>query len=87
MSHAKEITAGDPCPTCGGAFVVDASQAPEALVEHHKRVAASPAAAVRYADAVAEKTAAAGVVHVCATCGYRARFTPARTGTGGKRAA
>jgi len=82
MVEEKVLTAADPCPNCGGAFVVDASQSEARLVEHHKRVAASPAAHALYADKVREKIALEGVLHRCDRCPYQARFKPAEKAKG-----
>lgn len=78
MAEEKGLKPGDPCPTCGGSFVVDESQDPAALVNAKRRNAASPSAADRYADAVMRKVAEAGLLHRCDGCGYRARFAAKR---------
>lgn len=85
MVEEKVLTAADPCPNCGGAFVVDASQSEARLVEHHKRVAASPAAHALYADKVREKIALEGVLFTCDGCAYQARFKPAEPGKGERK--
>lgn len=77
MVEEKVLTAADACPVCAGAFVVDASQSAERLIEHHKSVAANPAAHVLYADKVREKIATDGVLYACDTCGYQTRVAPA----------
>jgi hypothetical protein len=74
MADRKTSRADDACPACGGAFVVDAQQDPARLIDRKKRNAQSPVAAQRFADAVAAKAEAAGVIHRCSGCGYRARF-------------
>jgi len=67
----------DACPQCGGAFVVDETQAPDRLIARKKRNAASPAVAERFAEAVRAKVADSGVIHRCVACGYRSRFPAA----------
>lgn len=72
--EVQELSASDPCPACGGAFIVDGAQSAERLIEHHKRVAANPNAHALYAEKVREKIATDGVLYRCATCPYHARF-------------
>jgi predicted RNA-binding Zn-ribbon protein involved in translation (DUF1610 family) len=69
-----ERSAADPCPQCGGSFIVDPTHNSTALIDRKKRNAANPAAAARFADAVTEKVKEHGELHRCATCGYRDRF-------------
>jgi len=74
MGPKTRAQAGDPCPQCGGAFVVDEAQDPQRLIDRKQRNAANANAADRFARAVLEKAAALGVIHRCGRCGYRARF-------------
>jgi len=74
MSGKARATAGDPCPQCGGAFVVDEAQDPQRLIDRKQRNAANPSAADRFAKTVLEKAATLGVIHRCGSCGYRSRF-------------
>lgn len=78
MSDPRELKAGDPCPTCGGALTLDPRQDPAALIARHTRNADSPPAAARYKDAVEAKVAEFGLIHRCAGCGYQARLPTAR---------
>jgi predicted RNA-binding Zn-ribbon protein involved in translation (DUF1610 family) len=74
MTDSKSSPSPAACPSCGGAFVVDASQDPARLIDRKQRNAQSPVAAQRFAHAVTTKAAEHGVIHRCARCGYRARF-------------
>jgi hypothetical protein len=73
---ADERQPGDPCPQCGGAFIVDETQRPDVLIERKRRNASIPSAAERFAEHVTEKAAKHGVIHRCTGCGYRDRFQP-----------
>jgi len=79
MSEPKELKPGDACPVCGGDFAPDLSQHSAALIDHHKRVAAQPAASARYAEIVAEKIRTSGELQKCRDCGYQTRFGPETT--------
>jgi predicted RNA-binding Zn-ribbon protein involved in translation (DUF1610 family) len=74
MAEGKFRAADAPCPSCGGAFVVDQAQEPRRLLDRKRRNAASPFAAARFAEAVQDKAAEHGVIHRCTGCGYRSRF-------------
>jgi predicted RNA-binding Zn-ribbon protein involved in translation (DUF1610 family) len=79
MEKIKEIKAGDPCPSCGGEFVVDEQQDPGRMIDRVRRNAANPAAAERFATATLEKAAEHGLIHRCVSCGYRSRFQPKKS--------
>jgi len=55
-------------------WIIDESQRPETLLDHHARNAASPAAHEAYKKAVTDKVAREGVIHIDPATGYRARF-------------
>jgi len=74
MPKTKELAAGDPCPTCGGDLRVDHLQAPDALIDRKTRNALNANAAARFEKHVREKADESGVIHVCNSCGYRARL-------------
>jgi hypothetical protein len=76
MAKTKDRKAGEPCPNCGGDFVVDERQRPETLIARKRVNAAIPANAERIAAAVTAKAAEFGVIHRCIGCGYRERFQP-----------
>lgn len=78
MEDANELNAGDPCPNCGGELVVLQSQHPDTLAEHVKDVAASPAAAARFAELTQAKAEADGLIHQCVRCPYQARLKARR---------
>lgn len=74
MAPRNNVKAGDACPQCGGAFVLDAAQAPAGLIDRHARNSHMPAQAARFATAVREKADEVGLIHRCTSCDYRARF-------------
>lgn len=87
MVDVKELQAGDPCPQCGGTFVVDTRESDETL---SARYAPGGNAAQReaYVAKTKFKIADQGVLHRCDTCGYQHRFKPrAATAIPGKRGA
>jgi ssDNA-binding Zn-finger/Zn-ribbon topoisomerase 1 len=84
MSDEKKLKAGDPCPTCGGALVLDATLHPDRVIEKHGKVAASPHAHARFAETIRAKAAADGLIHTCETCAYQSRFAEAAGGKAGK---
>jgi len=77
MAKKDEVKAGDACPQCGGAFVLDPSQDVEKLIDRVKRNAQNDQAAARYADQARAKAEEHGLIHMCSVCGYRSRFQPA----------
>lgn len=77
MGKGKKVEAGDPCPQCGGTFVVDPAQEPEKLIDRVSRNAQNDPAAARFASQVREKAEEHGLIHVCTVCSYRSRFQPA----------
>ena len=85
MNANDSLKAGDKCPHCSGDFAIDPTQAPERLIDHRKRNAASPAVAARYAEQVQEKAERFGVIHKCSGCGYRSRFAPAEQPAGERK--
>lgn len=74
MAKDRARHSDDPCPQCGGAFVVDTQQDPAVLVARKRKNAQSPVAAERFAVLCTAKAAEFGVIHRCASCDYRARF-------------
>lgn len=78
MKEGKPIKAGDPCPSCGGEFVIDEHQDPARVIERKRRNAMIPATVARFTEAVLEKAQEHGIIHRCTTCNYRSRFKPAR---------
>lgn len=82
MAKSKAVVAGDACPQCGGAFVLDPTQNPERLIAGVTLNAQNDAAAARYADQVRAKVEEHGLVHKCVVCGYRSRFQPAAAAEG-----
>lgn len=73
---AVERQPGDPCPMCGGAFIVDPQQHPETLIARKRENAAVPSVADRFAEHVRRKAAELGLLHRCIGCGYHDRFPP-----------
>jgi predicted RNA-binding Zn-ribbon protein involved in translation (DUF1610 family) len=76
MSEPKPLQPGDPCPQCGGTFVVDTRESDETL---SARYAPGGNAAQReaYIARTKFKIADQGVLHRCDVCGYQTRFKPA----------
>lgn len=56
---------------------IDAQQAPDVVLERHRRNAASPAAHEAFRKAVEDKVERFGVIHIDPATDYRARFHPA----------
>ena len=77
MTTEQELRAGDVCPIDGGEFIPDYQQDPETQIASKHLNSPNPAAAQRYERQVRAKVETGGVIHVCRTCGYRARFKTA----------